>query len=415
MSPTAPPASGGSRRWLIVAALFAINYGMATPLAAYGVFLPIMAETFGWTRGAVSGALSVNLLIGGLAGFLLGSLADRYGPRIILVVTAVLTGAGFALVSLVSELGELYVLIGLIGGVGMSSFYLLSATTIARWFAERRGLALALVLVGFNLGYISAGPLAAWLIARAGWAMAYALIGGGSGAIAALAALSVRLPRPSESRAARRGIAKASGLDVGAPDSARGTTLAEALADPRQWALNLSWFLQGGVALMISVHVVPFARDHGRGLAAASLALTAYGLGAVSGRIASGAVSDRFGAVSTIRAGYVIQALGLTALVLWPSPAVGFAALVAFGVGFAAADTMVARVIPDVFGMKAIGAIMGVLALGWRFGAALGPTAAGLVHDVTGSYALAFALAPVGVLVSWGFFAFATSRRGGLA
>ena len=46
----------------------------------------------------------------------------------------------------------------------MSTFYVLSATTVARWFDDRRGLALALVLVGFNLGYISAGPIAAWLI-----------------------------------------------------------------------------------------------------------------------------------------------------------------------------------------------------------------------------------------------------------
>ena len=59
----------------------------------------------------------------------------------------------------------------------MSSFYLLTATTVTHWFDDRRGLALALALVGFNLGYISAGPLAAWLITRVGWRAAYALLG----------------------------------------------------------------------------------------------------------------------------------------------------------------------------------------------------------------------------------------------
>ena len=59
----------------------------------------------------------------------------------------------------------------------MSSFYVLSATTVTHWFDERRGLPLALVLVGFNLGYIVGGPLAAWLIAEVGWRAAYALLG----------------------------------------------------------------------------------------------------------------------------------------------------------------------------------------------------------------------------------------------
>jgi len=82
--------------------------------------------------------------------------------------------------------------------------------------------------------------------------------------------------------------------------------------------------------------------------------------------------------------------------------------LVAFGVGFAASDTIIVRVVPDVFGVRAIGAIMGVLTLGWRFGAALGPAAAGFLYDLTGSYAIPFGAAPLAVLVSWGLFALGT-------
>ncbi len=69
---------------------------------------------------------------------------------------------------------------------------------------------------------------------------------------------------------------------------------------------------------------------------------------------------------------------------------------------------MVTKVIPDVFGVRAIGAIMGVLALGWRCGAALGPAIAGFVYDATGSYAIPFGLAPIVVIVSWGCFNLAT-------
>jgi MFS family permease len=395
-----------ARRWLIVVALFIVTFGISTPLAAYGVFLPVLAETFGWSRGAIATALSINLLVGGLAGFGIGALADRHGPRLMLVTTVALAGTAFALVGTVTALWHLYLFVGILGGVGMSSFYLLTAATVAHWFHDRRGLALALALVGFSLGYITAGPLAAWLITRVGWRMAYALLGGGCGCLTLLAALTVRLPREADAPRAR---AVAPSADSGTP-AAPSVTLRAALADPRQWYLNASWLLLGGVALMISVHVVPFARDQGISLAGASLTLTAYGLGSVGGRLAAGAVSDRLGTFVTIRAGYLVQIVALVTLLWIPSRDAVLTSLVVFGIGFAAADTMVTKVIPDVFGVRAIGAIMGILALGWRAGAALGPAAAGFLYDATSSYTVPFAAAPVAVLTSWGLFALATRR-----
>ena len=397
----------GPRRWLIVVALFLVTYGISTPLAAYGVFLPVLAEAFGWSRGALSSALSLNLLLGGLAGFGVGALADRHGPRLLLAGTVALAGLAFALVAVVGALWQLYLFVGVLGGLGMSSFYLLAAATITRWFDARRGLALALVLVGFNLGYMTAGPLSAWLIAGFGWRWAYGLIGGGAGALMTLAALSVRLPHPGEApplRAAAAGEAPAREGDL---------TLARALADPRLWCLCACWLLLGGLALMISVHAVPFARDRGIDLAGASLALTAYGLGSVSGRLASGAVSDRLGTRATIRVAFVLEALALVVLLWVPSQPALLVSLALFGAGFAASDTMVVKVIPDVFGLRALGAIMGVLALGWRAGAALFPAAAGFLYDLTGSYTLPFGAAPLAVLASWGLFALGTrpSRR----
>ena len=389
------------RRWLIVLALFVVTYGISTPLAAYGVFLPVLADAFGWSRGALSTALSVNLLLGGVAGFAIGAVADRHGPRVMLVTTVALAGAGFALVGIVGALWQLYLVVGVLGGIGMSSFYLLAAATVSHWFDERRALAIGLVLVGFNLGYIAAGPLAAWLITHVGWRAAYALLGGGSGLLSMLAALTVRLPRPGEAPV-RRAVSGAPAPDV---------TLREALVDSRQWFLNASWFVLGGLALMISVHVVPFARDQGISLAAASLSLTAYGIGAVTGRVGSGVAAERLGTLATIRLGYVLQIVALVALWRAPSREVLLLSLSLFGVGFAASDTMVTKVIPEVFGMRSLGAIMGVLTLGWRTGAALGPAAAGFLYDATGSYAVPFGAAPVAVLVSWGFFALGSSRR----
>ena len=67
----------------------------------------------------------------------------------------------------------------------------------------------------------------------------------------------------------------------------------------------------------------------------------------------------------------------------------------------------------ETFGVRAIGAVMGVLSLGWRFGAALGPTTAGFIYDATGTYVLAFALAAGGLALSCAFFTVGTSTARG--
>jgi MFS transporter, OFA family, oxalate/formate antiporter len=390
-----------------VAALFVVTFGISMPLAAFGVFLPVLAETFGWSRGAIASALSLNLVVGGLAGYVVGALADRHGPRVMMLLTVGLAGGAFALVSLLEALWHLYLLVGVVGGVGMSSFYLLSTSTVAHWFHERRGLAIALVLVGFSLGYMVAGPLAAWLIAQLGWRAAYAVLGVGCAALTFGAASTVRLPRPSERHATPAG--------TRTPGTS-GVTLRQALRDPHYWYLNVAWLLLGGVIFMISVHGVSFARDRGATLGVASLALTTYGLGSVTGRLIAGFVSDRVGLRIATSTGYVVELGALLLLVNAQSAPALLAALALFGIGAAATDNILVRAIPDLFGLRAIGAITGVLTLGWRCGAAFGPAAAGFVHDVTGSYVGAFRAAPVVVVVSWVLFVLATSgsraRRG---
>jgi MFS family permease len=156
---------------------------------------------------------------------------------------------------------------------------------------------------------------------------------------------------------------------------------------------------------------VPFARDQGVSLAGASLALTAYGVGSVIGRLTAGMVSDRLGTRLTIGAAYVLEMVALVTLLWIPSREALLGSLVAFGAGFAASDTMVAKIIPEVFGLRAIAAIMGILTLGWRLGAAAAPALAGFLYDITGSYRIPFGAAPLAVLVSWGLFAIGTSTR----
>jgi MFS family permease len=392
----------------MVAALFVVTFSVSNPFAAFGVFLPVLSEVFGWSRGAISVALSINLMIGGIIGFGIGAAADRYGPRLPLTVTVMCAGVGFALASTVQTLWHFYVFVGVMAGVGMSGFYVLSTATVSRWFERQRGLAIALVLIGFNLGFMTGGPLAAQLIQRLGWRAAYVAFGVGVCLTGGLASLLVAFPPASERAHGHSLPARTARPDDRLPSG--GVGLRGAVRDRRLWFLTIGWLLQGFTLLMVSVHVVPYARDRGISLESAALTLTAYGIGAVIGRLAFGSGADRFGGTGTMRLCFVIQTLALVPLLLAPTQAVLLLLVLAFGIGFAGADTLYVKAAPDVFGVRALGAIMGVLTLGWRTGAALGPPAAGFVHDATGAYTVAFGAAPLATAASFVLFMLAARR-----
>src|SRR4029077_16161731 len=179
---SARPGKPGARldlppRWRVVLALFVVVSAISMAVSAFGVFLPVLNATFGWTRGAISVALSINLALGGAAAFAVASVADRRGPRGVLALTVVIGAAGLVATSRISALWHFYVSYGVMVGIGFSSVYVLTTATVARWFAERRGLAFAVVLSGFNLGWLIGGPVAALLISLLGWRAAYVVLG----------------------------------------------------------------------------------------------------------------------------------------------------------------------------------------------------------------------------------------------
>src|SRR5689334_22217507 len=289
-------------RWRVVVALFTVTSCIATAVSTFGVFLPVLSDAFGWSRGAVSAVLSISLMLGGVAAFPVGRIADRHGPRAVLATTVAIGAIGFMLSARISALWHLYLSYGVLVGIGMSSIYMLTAATVARWFETRRGLALAVVLSGFNLGWLTGGPLAAFIIEGWGWRVAYVVLGALVGAVGVPASLSVRYPRVLESR-----------RTVAATPAA---TRRLALIDARLWRFVSAWCCLGLVYMMVTVHSVSYARDRGLPLEQASLALSAFGIGAVSGRLLAGVAADRFGAVPTMRVCLLIQCVALCALLL---------------------------------------------------------------------------------------------------
>jgi len=374
---------------------------VATPVSAFGVFLPVLASTFGWTRGAISTALSINMVLGGFVALPIAHVADRRGPREVLALTVLIGGAGFMLMSSVGALWQMYLFYGVLVGIGFSSVYVLTMATVSRWFEARRGLALAIVLSGFNLGWLVGGPFAAFLIDRWGWRTAYVVLGLLVVGVGAPACLGARFPAR---RAPRDGEADT------ASRSHVGASLRIALRDRRLWLIGGGWSLCGIVYMMVPVHAVPFARDHGLPLEQASFLLTAYGIGSALGRLTAGVITDRFGTPATLYGGLAVQALALVVVLTSPPIWLLAAALVAFGMGSAGADNALVRVIPEVFGVVALASVMSVVSIGWRAGAALGPAAAGFIYDLTRSYTIPFA-AGLAVLATTALLFHRATRR----
>jgi len=373
-------------------------FGVWIPHAGFGVFLPVLAREFGWSRGAISVAASLNSFIGGAIGFLVGAANDRYGPRPILALGALLAGLGYLFASAVNALWHFYLLLGGLLGIAMAGMYFVPAATVSRWFVERRGLALGIVQGGVNLPFVVGGPLIAFLIGRFGWRTAYLLLAGLVWAVAVPASLFTRRPAGDGSPAARA-----------TPSS--GVTLREALLDRRLWLLSGTLSLQGFTYMMVVVHIVPYVKDRGVTLEAASLSLTIFGFSQIGGGLLFGAVADRLGTRRTFWFCLGVELLALTGVVAGPSLPILYFLIMCLGLGTVGADTSLLKSVSEVFGVRAIGAILGAMNLGWRLGAGLGPAAAGFIYDATGSYSVAFGIASAGLLMSLTLFTLSTSPR----
>jgi MFS family permease len=130
---------------------------------AFGVFLKPMLTDLELTRGSISGAFSLSSFITGSVGILMGRLLDKLGPRSIITICGLFMGIGYLLMPLVTTTWQLYLVYGVIIGIG-STVYVPAMSTVVRWFKTRRNIMTAIVGTGTSIGTLIAPLLADWLI-----------------------------------------------------------------------------------------------------------------------------------------------------------------------------------------------------------------------------------------------------------
>jgi MFS transporter, OFA family, oxalate/formate antiporter len=368
--------------WFVVAAAFAVTLvGFGSAYAFSAFFEPLQRE-FSASRGSVALVFSIaGFLYFGL-GIVSGPLADRFGSRTMAAIGMVLVGVGMALAGMARTLTEVYLAYGLGVGIGVGLSYVPAVGAVQRWFVRRRGFASGLAVSGIGVGTLVMPPVAALMISALGWRGAYLLLG----ALAAVIGAGMALLISNDPR--ERGLAPDG--DTVVPEQqalqASGASLAEAIRTPRFIGLYVAGLLASFGVFVPFVHLVPYAVDRGIAPSAAVILLGAIGVGSTAGRFFLGSLADRFGRNASLIAMFI--GMGL-ALATWPlSSAFWQLAVFAlvFGTFYGGWVALLPAVLMDNFGGRNVSAIIGALYTSVAFGTLTGPTLAGFVFDLAGSY-----------------------------
>src|SRR5207244_11503553 len=155
--------------WWILASSIVIVYLFGTVLFGFPAYYPSLITTFGWSRAQLLLGNTVLQWAFGLSGLMWGLLAERRGIRFVLSIGSGFVAAACLLFGRMQALWQLYAICFRLGA-GLSAMgYLTNQMLQARWFTERRGLAMGLVNSAGGLSGSAAPILVTFLVSRFGW------------------------------------------------------------------------------------------------------------------------------------------------------------------------------------------------------------------------------------------------------
>jgi MFS family permease len=365
--------------WLLLAGA----YGLFLSFPVF--FVPLLAE-FQWSRALTAGAVSLSTVVQAALSPVAGILVDRIGTRPVILAGVVMLTSASILMGFVTAPWQLYACTGVLGAAGVVSLgWVPMGALVSRQFSANRGRKIATAFSGMGVGVFVMGPATQWLIAHLGWRAATMVLGGiGFAFLFPLAWFGVRdAPTPAPAATGRAG-------ETRAVDHVR---LVDALRRRQFWALFGAYFMTPLAVFSVFTHQVAFAIDLGFSPMLVASVFGAVGLVSTAGRPVFGILADRTGGPLAASLSFGCTATGaLALLVLDRHPHVAWLGVYAlvFGLGFGARGPIKTPMAGDHIGGPSFGVIYGVLSVGNGLGSAIGPWFAGLMHDVTGSYRMAF-------------------------
>ena len=371
--------SDGMNRWWRVVGGLSMNLALGT-LYGWSVFVAPLERQFGWKRADTSMVFTIAVVVFALSFVVAGRIQDRYGPLYCSLAGGILVSLGFFLCAYTTSLNYLYLCFGVIGGLGNGFGYATPIPVMAKWFPDKRGLAIGLAVGGYGAGSAIFGPLAQLkLIPAYGLPATFQILGCIFFVMTMIGALLLRNPpnwKPG------------SAVDASSGDFSP----AEMLRTPTFYFMWLGYALGCSAGLMVISQLVPFAKSAGIADAAlTTMTLVVGAFGNASGRILSGWMSDRLGRINVLRVMIGISVVAMPALYAAGSNVAALYAAV-FVVYWCYGTQLSVNGVAasDFWGTRNAGINYGLLFTAWGVAGIIGPRIGGVLFDKYHNYQAAF-------------------------
>ncbi|GGC74150.1 MFS transporter [Chelatococcus reniformis] len=390
-SPGAREAPGEFRHgWPVVAACFVLAvFSWGFGFYGQAVYLAELQRINNWSTSLVATATTAYYLFG--AGWLaiVPKLFRQFDIRLVLGGGAAALGAGAIAMSAATQPWQLFAASVVLGFGWACTSSTAIATTLARWFDRKRGLAISLALNGASFSGLSVAPALVFLSARVGLEAAVAVLA--AALFVVLVPLLLAALRPPAMPLAASGSGDDRGR-AGAAPAGPGMTSAQALRSLHFWSLAVPFALglaaQAGYLMHQVAILLPTLEAAGT-----SLALILGSAAAICGRLGLGLVIDRLDQRLVTAMSLVSQAAALAAIALWPqTPLVLYGGVILFGLSVGNLITLPALIVQREFAPAAFGLIVGLSTAIGQLVYAFAPALLGYVHDLFGGYGTALAL-----------------------
>jgi OFA family oxalate/formate antiporter-like MFS transporter len=390
------PVAWYRNRWNQLGLGLVAMMAISSPQYVWTLFTGPLNQKLGTTLAELQWTFSLLIILQTWCSPLQAYLVDRFGPRLLISVGALLSGGGWVLSSYVTDLWALYFTYGVICGFGTGIIYVGIIGLMVRWFPDRRGLATGLAAAGYGFGaFFTSFPIDS-MIKSAGYAHTLVVWGIIQGIIGLVAAQWLRVPPEGWQP---EGYTPATATTV---QTSRSYTPREMLRSPVFWLLFVMMSMMSTSGLMVTSNVGPFAREYNvadmlvLGMAALPLSLTLSRVTNGLTRPFFGWVSDRIGRETTMALAFSLECVAILVLFAFidrPALFVVLTGLVFFGWG--EIFSLFPSTLTDTFGPKYAATNYGFLYIAQGVGSILGGPAAAFLKQTTGSWNAVFIIVAV--------------------
>ena len=377
--------------WVVVAVTAVTLFVSAGLRSAPGVFILPLEQDMGWSRSAISFAVSIGLITLGIAGPLSGWLMDRFGPKRVALVGLMLVVAAMVSSYGITELWQLNLLWGMISGLGTGMVGGVLGPAVAnRWFVARRGLVIGIFGASLSAGQLVFVPALMAVVLTVGWRWSSVALGL-MALVAIIPVLIFLRDDPADMGLAPYGATTGQGATRPTVDP---NVMQRAVKAPEFWLLAATFFVCGATSNgLIGTHLIPHAADHGIPQATAAGMLALMGAMNFVGTIASGWLTDKYDPRKLLCIYYGFRGLSLF-LLPYVSGVFGLSVFaIMFGLDYIATVPPTTALVADTFGRRNVGTVYGWVFCSHQVGAALAAWLGGVTRDMFGDYLLAFLVA----------------------